>query len=90
MLVHFFSRDVRVIEHLPGMQHHLRQRGKLGAVHPANPGGHQPRRHLVIGDFPARVTGHEKVDFLVGKFPGITFFADQINGAHACGKRWRE
>ena len=78
-----------MIEHLAGMQHHFRERSEFRAVHPANPDRHQPCRHLVIGDFTARIAGHEKVNLFAGKLPGISFLADQVNGAHACGKRWR-
>ena len=59
---------------------------ELGAAHAANPHGHEPRGHLVIGYFAARVPGNQKIDFFAGEFPGITFLANQVDGAHAFWK----
>ncbi len=70
------------------MEHHFGERCEFRSVHPANPDGHQPRRHLVIRDFPACIARYEERNLFAGKFTGITFFADQVDGAHACGKRW--
>ena len=52
-------------------------------VDAANPHGHQPGGHLIIGNIAARVAGDEEVDLLAGMLTGITFFSDQIDGAHA-------
>src|SRR5882762_7648584 len=64
-----------MIEDFPGIEHHFGEGRELGAVHSANPHGHEPRGHLIIGNFSP------------GEFPGITFLANQVDGAHAFGKR---
>src|SRR5216683_2188902 len=71
-----------MIEDFPGIEHHFGEGRELGAVHSA-----KPRGHLVIGNFPPGVAGNQKIDFLAGEFPGITFLANQVDGAHAFGKR---
>src|SRR6266853_5103852 len=76
-----------MIEDFSGIEHHFGEGRELGAVHSANPHGHKPRGHLVIGNFPPGVAGNQKIDFLAGKFSGITFLTDQVDGAHAFGKR---
>jgi len=62
-----------MVEDFSGVKHHLGECSEFGAVHAANPHGHEPRGHLVIGYFPARVAGNEKIDFFGGEFSGITF-----------------
>ncbi len=75
-----------MIQHFARIQHRFGKRRKLGAVYPADPHRHQPRGHLVIRYFPARIAGNEVFDLFPGEFPGVTFFADQVDGAHACAK----
>ncbi len=55
VLVHFLAGNLGMIEDFSGVHHHFGERRQLGAVHAADPHSHQPRGHLVIGDFPARV-----------------------------------
>ena len=86
VLVHFFAEDFGMVEDFSGVQHHFGERRELGAVHAADPHRHQPRGHLVIRNVAARIAGNEKINFFAGKFPGITFLADQVDGAHAFGK----
>src|SRR5436309_5066610 len=82
----FFAEDFGMVEDFSGVQHHFGERRELGAVHAADPHRHQPRGHLVIRNVAARIAGNEKINFFAGKFPGITFLADQVDGAHAFGK----
>src|SRR5258708_29097874 len=70
-----------------GIEHDWGEGRELGAAHSAHPRGHEPRGHLVIGNCPPGVAGNQKIDFFAGEFPGITFLADQVDGAHAFGKR---
>ena len=83
MLVHFFAGKIGEIEDFAGMEHGFGERGDLGAVQAADPRGHEPGGHLVVGNFAAGVAGDEEVDLLAGVFTGIAFFADQVDGAHA-------
>src|SRR5229473_6309146 len=76
-----------MIKDFSGIEHHFGEGCELGAVHSASPHGHEPRGHLVIRDFSPGVAGNQKINFFAGKFPGITFLADQVDGAHAFGKR---
>ena len=85
MLVHLFNRQVGVIDDFAGVQHGFSQGGEFGAGEAANPGSHQPRGHLIVRNFVARVGGNEVVDFFAGVFPGIPLFSNQVNGAHAIG-----
>ena len=86
VLVHFLAGDLGMVEDFSGIKHHLGESRELGAAHAANPHGHEPRGHLVIGYFAARVPGNQKIDFFAGEFPGITFLANQVDGAHASWK----
>src|SRR6202030_4140124 len=86
VLVHFLAGDLGMVEDFSGVKHHLGESREFGAAHAANPHGHEPCSHLVIGYFAARVAGNEKIDFFAGEFSGITFFADQVDGAHAFWK----
>jgi len=52
----------------------------------ADPHGHQPCGHLVVGYFTARVAGNEEVDFFAESSPDHVF-ADQVDSAHAFEKR---
>ena len=54
-----------------------------GAGHPAQHDGHQPGRHLIIGNVAAGICGNELLDFFAGEFARVSLAADQINGAHA-------
>ena len=74
-----------MIDDFAGVQHGFGKRGEFGAGKAANPGGHQPRGHLIIGNFVAGVGGNKVVDLFAGVFPGIPLFSDQVNGAHAIG-----
>src|SRR6266478_4740042 len=87
VLVHFLAGNFGMVEDFSGVQHRFSERRELRAVHAANPHGHQPRGHLVVGYFAASVAGNQKIDFFAGEFPAITFLADQVDGAHAFGKR---
>jgi len=51
-----------MVEDFSGVKHHLGESRELGSVHAADPHGHEPRRHLVIGYFAARVAGNQKID----------------------------
>src|SRR5215467_5387202 len=82
MLVHFPAGDLRKRHYLTGAQHGLGQRGYFRAAQPANPRGHQPGGHLVIGNFAAGVSGNQEVDFLPGMFSRIALFADKVDGSH--------
>ncbi len=83
VLVDLSAGKAREVEHFAGMEHRLGESGELGTIEAANPRGHEPGGHLVIGDFAARVTGDEEIDLLAGVFAGIAFFADEVDGAHA-------
>ena len=87
VLVHFFPGDFGMVEDFSGVKHHFGERRQLGAVHTADPHSHQPCGHLIIRYVAARITGNQKIDFFAGEFPGIAFFADQVDGAHAFEKR---
>ena len=67
------------------MQHSFGERGEFGAREATKPGSHQPRSHLIIGNFVASVGGNEVVDFVSGVFSGIPLFSDQVDGAHVIG-----
>src|SRR6267143_3791981 len=76
-----------MIEDFAGIKHRFREGGDFRTVQASNRNGHEPCSHLIIRDFATRVSADEKADLLAGQFPGITFLADQVNGAHACGRR---
>jgi len=74
-----------MVEDFSRIKHHFGKRRELGAV--------MPRIHTAITMRPSgsrvfqrRVAGNEEVDFFAGEFPGITFFADQVDSAHAFEK----
>ncbi len=83
VLVHFLAWNFGMVEDFSGVQHDFGERRKLGAVHAADPHRHQPGGHLIIRYVAACVTGNQKIDLFAGEFPGIAFFADQVDGAHA-------
>ena len=83
MFIHFFPWDTVKFDDFPGIKHGFRERGGLGTIKAANPRGHEPGGHLVVGNIAARVAGDEEVDLLAGVFTGIAFFADEVDGAHA-------
>src|SRR5437016_13585243 len=87
VLVHFLAADFGMVEDFPGVKHHFGEGRELGAVHAADAHGHKPCGHLVVGYFAARVAGDQKIDFFAGEFTGVTFLADQVDGAHAFGER---
>ena len=78
-----------MIHDFAGVQHGFGERGEFGVGEAPKPGRHQPGGHLIIGNFVAGVTGNEVVDFLAGVFPGIPFFSNQVNSAHAIGANAR-
>ena len=86
VLVDLDAFDRAQVEHLAAEHHRLGERERLDARHAPDAHGHQPCGHLVVGYFTARVAGNEEVDFFAGEFPGITFFADQVDSAHAFEK----
>ena len=86
MLVHFSAGDAGEIEDLARAKHGLGERGELGTIDAANPRGHEPGGHLVIGNFAEGVAGDQEVNLLAGVLTGITFFADEVDGAHASRK----
>ena len=57
VLVYFFSGEFWERDDFARMQHRFCEARDFRSTQPANPGGHQPRSHLVIGNFPARVAG---------------------------------
>jgi len=79
-----------MIDNLAGMQHGFRECSRFGGAEAANPHRHQPCGHLIVGNVAAGVSRHEKIDFFAGVFPGIAFFADEVNGAHAIGNDVRD
>ena len=83
MLVDFFRWNTVQIDDFPGIKHSFSERGRLGAIKAANPRGHKPSGHLIVGNIAARVAGNQEVDLLAGVFTGIAFFADEVDGAHA-------
>src|ERR1700722_4117162 len=85
MFVYFLTGETGEIQRLPRVQHGLRERGRLSAAQTADPGRHQPRRYLVIGNFSTRIPRNQKLDFFAGMFAGVAFFSDQIDSAHAVG-----
>ena len=64
------------------MQHGLGERGYFREGQATKPCGHQPCRHLIVGNFAARVAGDQEIDLFAGEFSRIAFFSDQVNGAH--------
>jgi hypothetical protein len=52
VLVNFFCGKKTEIENFAGMQHGVRKGGGFLASHAAQHDGHEPRRHLVIGNAP--------------------------------------
>lgn len=83
MLIHFFPGKIGEIDDFSGIEHGLGERGDLGTIQAAEPSGHEPGSHLVVGNFAARVAGDEEINLLARMFTGIAFFADQVDGAHA-------
>src|SRR5262249_13754442 len=62
--------------------HRLCESRDFRAAKPANPGGHQPGRHLVIGNFSASVTRNQKIDFFARVFSRIALLPNQVYGSH--------
>src|ERR1700676_1855045 len=83
MFVDFFAGKIGEIDDFAGIEHGFGERGDLRTIEATEPRGHEPGRHLVIGNFAARVARDEEVNLLAGVFTGIAFFADQVDGAHA-------
>src|SRR5262249_23497127 len=83
MFVDFLAGKVGKVDDFAGIEHRFSERREFGAIEPANPGGHEPSGHLVVGNIAASVAGDEEIDFLSRVFPGVAFFSDQVNGAHA-------
>jgi hypothetical protein len=69
------------------MQHRFRESRCLGRVQSAQPRGHQPRGHLIIGNFPTRVGRDEVVNLFAGMFSGVAFFSYEVDGTHAFEKK---
>ena len=86
VLVDFFAGEIGEIQHFAGIQHDLGERGEFGTGHAANPDGHEPSGHLVVGNVAASVAGDQEVDLFAGVFAGVAFFPNEIDGAHACAK----
>src|SRR5882724_10836989 len=87
MFVYFLSGELWKGNDFAGVQHRFSQAGNFSAAQPAYPGGHQPGRHLVVGNFAPRVARDQKIDLFAGVFSRIAFFADEVNGAHEYFRR---
>ena len=82
VLVHFFCGEFGESDDFAGVQHGFGQAGDFRSAEAADPGGHQPGGHLVVGNFAAGIAGDQEINFFAGVFSRIAFFADKVNGAH--------
>jgi len=82
MLIHFPSRQFSESQHFSRIKHGFSEGGGFCPGHASKNYGHQPRRHLVIGDLVSGIAGDKEFDLLAGQFDSIPFSANNINRTH--------
>ncbi len=82
MLVHLGAWNPAQVEDLPAPDHRLRERERLDARHAASADGHEPGRHLVVGDVAAQVAREQEFDLLGGVLAAIPLAADHLERLH--------
>ena len=65
------------------MKHGAGERAQFRARHSSDQHGHQPGRHLVVGDLVLGIGTDEETDFVGRKFVAVAFLSDQVEGPHA-------
>ncbi len=60
------------------------ERAQFGTGHSPDEHGHQPGRHLIVGNFVVGVGADQECDFVGGEFAAIALLADEVERAHAC------
>src|SRR5229473_3640028 len=90
MLVHLRAWNPAQVEDLPTPHHRLRERESLGAGHAADADGHEPGRHLVVGDIALEVAGQQEFDLLRGVLAAVPLAANDLERVHGrMGSRGR-
>ena len=87
MLVHFDSGDVREVDNLTRVQHHIGECGRLLPVHAPEIHSHQERGHLIIGDRSGNVLRDELLELLLGERRTFALLPDQFNRVHTMASR---
>src|SRR5260370_24019530 len=74
-------------EHVPRVQHPLRERGRLGPVHAAKINSHRERRHLIVWHVAADVSVDQAADLVGGEGRAVALAGNDLDGVHLYGPR---
>ncbi len=87
VFVHLAAGQVAQVEHLAGVEHRARERGRLLGVQAADERGHQERRHLVVRHVAGGVGIHERADVVGVEALAVALGGDESDGGEGHGRR---
>ena len=82
MLVQLDPRQVRQVNRLAGMHHRIGQVGGFPVRHGLEAHRHHESRHLVIRDFPCRISGDHRPDRCPGQFSAARLPLNAVHHPH--------